>query len=274
MTSWLLALLLTTANLPAAPGRAVVFQLSDGWAIYDASGVRVEQFLTLEGLAPISASISANGKRLVFAARPAAAEQPRLYLRVDGTTRPLLEASNGYYARPALSHDGAWVFFVHHPLGGPPGQHASMQNAQLYRLQIDAPRSDPEQLTSSPGCKGDPDPGSSGNSVIFNHNTCNGFQYLESLSDGATTRIEGDPTTSLWAPRLSPDKKSIAFLERAFGQTNLRVHRLNTSASTVLYTWPREIESSQAIWSADSGKVFFVGTDGPQFVAVSGGRGK
>lgn len=257
-----LALSLAATTLPAAPGRAIVFHLSDGWVIFDAKGIQLEQFKLLEGLDLISASISANGKRLAFAARPTASDQPRLYVRTDGKTRPLLAQTRGYYARPALSADGEWVFFVHHPFGGPPGQHASMQNAQVFRVRVDEPMSTPEQLTDSLGCKGDPDPDSSGASVVFNHNTCNGFQYLESLSAGETSPIEGDRTTNLWAGRRSPDGKAIVFLERAFGQTNLRMRRLGGAGSVILYTWPRELESGQVVWSADSLRVFFVGTDG------------
>ncbi|WP_158625047.1 TolB family protein [Corallococcus terminator] len=159
-------------------------------------------------------ALSPDGQHVVFTTYEEGALNDLMY-RWDWRTKAApvrIGNERGFHADPAISPDGQWVYFAHHPRkGGPPGQHEERANAQLYRVRMDGTQL--TALTDEPGCHLRPSFRPDGE-LVYVHTTCS-----------ATTKTlhlmrEGQPASgplvsgNLNEPSFAPDGRRLVFVER------------------------------------------------------------
>jgi serine/threonine-protein kinase len=159
------------------------------------------------GLNAHTLALSANGRTLSFATLAREANVWMLPLRpgevITDADAVRVTAGNQVIERVMLSHDGRWLLFDSDRRG----------NADIYRLRLDQPGAEPEQLTSDSAndfaAAFSPDD----RTIVF-HSLRSGNRDLWLMSSDGTNQRQ--LTTSLlqeYAASWSPDGRSIAFYE-------------------------------------------------------------
>lgn len=202
------ALLLCLAATPSG----VVLKAPGGFVVFNGDGKVAQRISRPGGRIAEALAFSPDGKWQAFTSFDAEAQQPLLYkVRTEqGSVAELAGRPFGFHDSPTFSHDGRYIFFVHHPKrdGGPPMVHGMRAWAQLWRVPTAGGA--PEQLTTSEGCKMHPEAlGPSG--VLYTHSTCAGDASVEAVSDGRI-RSFAQPlgVKHFRLPRIAPDGKSYA----------------------------------------------------------------
>jgi Tol biopolymer transport system component len=157
------------------------------------------------GLNAHTLALSSDGRTLTFSTLSREANIWMLSLRpgeaITDDAAVQVTAGNQVIERVALSSDGRWLLFDSDRRG----------NADIYRLRLDQPGAEPEQLTSDSAndyaAAFSPD----GRSIVF-HSLRSGNRDLWLMSsDGTNQRQLTTSLTQEYAGTWSPDGRSIAF---------------------------------------------------------------
>ncbi|NPD23375.1 TolB family protein [Corallococcus exiguus] len=216
MLAHLLMLLLVAAP-PGAPRasspRYLVFGRLGAWIALDVSTGKPERIPVPAPHLATTLALSPDGQHVIFTAYEKVAHNDVMY-RWDWKTKnaPVrIGNERGFHADPAVSPDGQWVYFAHHPrMGGPPGQHEQRANAQLYRVKMDGTQL--TALTDEPGCHLRPSFRPNGD-LVYVHTPCrSNFRTVHLMREG---QAASGPVASgnLNEPVSSPDGQRLVFVE-------------------------------------------------------------
>lgn len=240
------------AALAATPVHA--FRIGADWVVLDHAGKFLARHSPQAEEAILDGDISPDGGYFVFSL--AAERAPGALVRWKpgaGRVEPFVE-ERGFYGAPRFSRNGAWLFVAHYPLnGGAPGEHAPMEYAQLYKIDVLSRQM--QKLTNSNGCHMSSF-SNDGREVVYGHSTCKGQKFLEKLTTStslasaefqAETRLVGQGGL-LDEPALSADGLTLVF-------TRLNGNQLELVASTpkgtrVLFAGPTQGASRPVVTRA------------------------
>ncbi|PTL76191.1 hypothetical protein DAT35_51425 [Vitiosangium sp. GDMCC 1.1324] len=214
-TLWLLLLALPASARDAwRESRVLAFGEGRDWMLVHVPGLQSERVVFPVGFEPTSLTVTRDGRTIVFTSRDAHHLFDALFAWdwKSKTAPRSIGMDKGRHGEPALSPDGQWVYFAHHPESdGPPGQHTSKATAQLTRVRIDGLNY--ERLTNAPGCHFAPAPATSGK-VIFLHTPCDFTRSIKVL-DTRSRQVTALRTTGLRMEQLSlsPDSKRGVYAE-------------------------------------------------------------
>lgn len=211
-------MLLLVAAPPATPRAPspsyLVFSHDGAWIALDVSTGKPERIRVPSTYPATTLTVSRDGQHIVYTAYDQGALNDLLYRWDWKAKSPPVRIGNaeGFHADPAVSPDGQWVYFAHHPKkGGPPGQHEERANAQLYRVRMDGTQL--TALTNELGCHLRPSIRPDGD-VIYVHTPCSvntkTLHLMRAGQPASGPLASGD----LNEPVYSPDGKSLVFVER------------------------------------------------------------
>lgn len=179
---------------PLAP-RYILFEQNGKWQRLDLRSGAPEPVPALDGQA-VDGTITSDGKRIAWISRATEAREQRLFaldLSVKGGASRLIGGDTGRHADPEFASDGDTIYFSHHPRGdGPPGDHSSGANAQLYKTSFS--RGGAVALTDDSGCHFAPARAEKTSRAFFVHTNCRDGRWVVALDTKTNKREE-------WTPR-------------------------------------------------------------------------
>ncbi|MCP3140688.1 TolB-like translocation protein [Pyxidicoccus xibeiensis] len=252
---------LVLALLSAAPvsgERYLAFGGADGWVVLEVHSRKPERLRLPAPYRARTLAISTNGQHVVFTAHDEAARNDLLY-RWDWRTggRPVrIGAEEGFHADPAISPDGKWVYFAHHPrMGGPPGRHQPKANAQLYRVRLDG--LELTALSNEQGCHLSPSFRPDGE-LVYVHTLCSVTQKSLRLMKNGVVQPEVLASEELNEPSFSPDGRRLVFVSRVGPQVLLKEWTSLKRPARVLHRFQLvEDGRARAQYGADARELFF-----------------
>lgn len=207
-------LLALVAAGPVPSERYLAFGNISGWFALEVHSGKPARIRIPAPYRAHTLTISANGEHVVFTAHDEAARNPLLY-RWDwrkGAAPVSIGDKQGFHADPAISPDGKWVYFSHHPrMGGPVGVHQPGANAQLYRVRLDG--QELSALSNERGCHLSPAFRPDGE-LIYVHTLCSVTQKNLRLMKNGVVLPEILATEELNEPSFAPDGKHLVFVSR------------------------------------------------------------
>jgi hypothetical protein len=231
---WLFAVTtLVAAKNPWLEPRTLVFGNDRDWVLVNARTYSAQRIHVPRDRTANTLTATADGKRVVFSSFDDQAHNVLLFsyeVQAPNDVRRIGDV-RGYHSDPAITPDGTWVYFAHHPnAGGPPGQHGEKAYAQIYRAHLDG--TGLEAMTNEPGCHFAPNAtGRTAASVFFIHTTCSVERYLVRM-DERNRSFEQVSTVlpmGLDEPYQSPDGKHLLYT--VIGVSTLEVDELATDTS-------------------------------------------
>lgn len=207
---------------------------------------------------PTHLSVSPDGSRYVFTAKPPEGTQPLLYRLERGEEKPtLLAFRGGFHAQPTFSNDGNWVFFIYHPtmdtewgIQATVGEMEDRMYGQIYKVKVDG--SGLEQVTTSRGCKLFPDARDS-KTVAYTHTNCGATSMLELTTGRRVEAILPMSTVRPHLPRLSSDGKKLAIAKLT--QDEVLVVVCVAKSCSQIGAIPHDAEPTQLAWVDDDSAV-------------------
>lgn len=244
--------------LLAASIGPVSFPAPGGFLVLSRSGEVIEKVRRPGGMEPTHLSVSPDGSRYVFTAKPPEGTQPLLYRLERGEAKPtLLAFRGGFHAQPTFTNDGAWVFFIYHPTKdtewGIPATVGEMEDrmyGQIYKVKVDG--SGLEQVTTSRGCKLFPDARDS-KTVAYTHTNCGATSMLELTTGQRVEAVLPMSTLRPHLPRLSSDGKKLATARLTADEVQLLV--CVAKKCSQIGAVPHDAEPTQLAWVDDDSAV-------------------
>lgn len=220
------------------------------WHVFSRDGRYLRRLENFAGQTPNAVTIGPNGKSLAFTTGSS------LYYAEDDVTPPRkLGPASGYFSDPAFDIAGESIYFVHNagPEAGPIGFHGSGVNAQLWKVTIVSGAS--EQLTSTHGCKRQPEPQQSGEIYLI-HSTCDGKSSIEKLGVVPETLL--DAGYDNLEVHVSPDEKRVAWFRRVFNGAELLIGpREKPAQATIVRKLAGEYPRLDLAWSATGRSIYY-----------------
>ncbi len=162
----------------AAPVHA--FRIAGEWVVLDDRGQLVARYAHVSDEPIFDGDVVPDGSFFVFSLAGEGGPGRLVKWKVGTPKLEMFVEERGFYGAPRFSRDGSWLFVAHYPLsGGPPGEHATMEYAQLYRINVESRQM--QKLTASNGCHMSSF-SNDGRELVFGHSTCKGQKYIERLT--------------------------------------------------------------------------------------------
>ncbi|QSQ24500.1 PD40 domain-containing protein [Pyxidicoccus parkwayensis] len=247
---------------PVSPERYLAFGNSEGWVALEVHSRKVERIRIPAPYQAKTLTISTDGEHVVFTSHDEAARNDLLY-RWDwrkGASPVRIGDEQGFHADPAISPDGKWVYFAHHPrMGGPPGMHQPEANAQLYRVRLDGQNL--TALSNEKGCHLSPSFRPDGE-LIYVHTLCSVTQKSLRLMKNGVVLPDILATEELNEPSFSPDGKRLVFVSRNGPHALLKEwNSMGRPARVVHQYLLREGSRGRAQYGRDAREILFQNED-------------
>lgn len=216
---------LVALAIAAAPMHA--FRIGADWLVVDDSGSFVSRHTPITDETIFDGDIAPDGSFFVFSILNPAGAGHLARWQVGEAKLQMFVEERGFYGAPRFSRDGAWLFVAHYPFaGGAPGNHAPMEYAQLYRINVHSRQM--QKLTNSTGCHMSSF-SNDGDRVVFGHSTCKGKKHIEALTTPGSLaavafpqeRTLADEGGLLDEPTLSGDGSVLVYTRRNGNQVQL-----------------------------------------------------
>jgi hypothetical protein len=257
-----------TLSLGATVG-PVLFGRPGEWIAIARNGEVLATHATFAGMDAIEATVSPDGRVIVFTAWSDAVQNRLMYKWEIGSGQATrLGGAQGFHASPDFTNDGTWVYFAHHPRkGGLPGQHEPGASAQLYRVRIDG--SGLEALTREGGCHMHPNVGYGG-SVLFAHTDCIMGRSIKVLGHGRRSSGPLEPAFGEYdAAVFDFSEQKIAFAMATRKDVVVFERRVSNGETKELFRIPKPGSYMRLAYSS-SGEMMYQDAAGVLIVKRSG----
>jgi Tol biopolymer transport system component len=219
------------------------------------------------GLNAHTLAVSGNGHTLTFSTLVREANIWEVSLHpgqvVSEEDAVQVTTGNQVIERVSLSHDGKWLIYDSDRRG----------NADVYRLRLDRPNAEPEQLTSDSANDYAPVISADGREILFHSLRLGNRDLWLMSSDGTNQRpLTHDPRGE-YAGGWAPDGRAISFYAESAGTLWLGImeRRNNDQWETPRLLIPRAFGPST--WSPDGSRLVTVQDDSVVLLLSPSGKG-